>query len=182
LEGNYTKDTKELRINRQISSPEVRVIDPDGKQIGILTVNQAIIMAEQHGLDLVEVSPSANPPVCRILDYGKFKYQRSKKSQASKKKRVQSLVHVKEVKLRPMTEEHDFQFKLRHIKKFLTEGNKAKVSMVFRGREITHPELGREIFKRITEAVSDIGTIEQEPRMEGRNMIMLLTPKTKSSS
>jgi translation initiation factor IF-3 len=139
-------------------------------------------MAEQHGLDLVEISPSASPPVCRIMDYGKFKYQRSKKSQASKKKRVQSIVHLKEVKLRPMTDEHDFQFKLRHIMRFLSEGNKAKVSMIFRGREITHPELGKEVFKRITEAVIDMGTIEQEPRMEGRSMIMVITPKAKSGS
>jgi translation initiation factor IF-3 len=158
------------------------VIDPEGKQIGIFTVNQAITMAEQYGLDLVEISPSASPPVCRVMDYGKFKYQRSKKSHASKKKRVQSVVHVKEVKLRPMTEEHDFQFKLRHIKRFLTEGNKAKVSMIFRGREITHTELGVEVFKRITEAVVDMGTIEQEPRMEGRSMIMVISPKSKSGS
>jgi translation initiation factor IF-3 len=141
-------------------------------------------MAEQFGLDLVEVSPAASPPVCRVMDYGKFKYQRSKKSQASKKKRVQGIIHIKEVKIRPMTEEHDFQFKLRHIKRFLAEGNKAKVSMIFRGREITHPELGKELFKKITEEVADIGTIEQEPRMEGRNMIMILNPvhKPKSSS
>lgn len=158
------------------------MIDPEGKQIGIFTVNQAITMAEQYGLDLVEISPSASPPVCRVMDYGKFKYQRSKKSHASKKKRVQSVVHVKEVKLRPMTEEHDFQFKLRHIKRFLTEGNKAKVSMIFRGREITHTELGVEVFKRITEAVVDMGTIEQEPRMEGRSMIMVISPKSKSGS
>jgi translation initiation factor IF-3 len=139
-------------------------------------------MAEQHSLDLVEISPTASPPVCRIMDYGKFKYQRSKKSQASKKKRVQSIVHLKEVKLRPMTDEHDFQFKLRHIMRFLSEGNKAKVSMIFRGREITHPELGKEVFKRITEAVIDMGTIEQEPRMEGRSMIMVITPKAKGGS
>jgi translation initiation factor IF-3 len=139
-------------------------------------------MAEQHGLDLVEISPSADPPVCRIMDYGKFKYQRSKKFQASKKKRVQSIVHIKEVKLRPMTEEHDFQFKLRHIMRFLSEGNKAKVSMIFRGREITHPEIGKEVFKRITEAVGDMGTVEQEPRMEGRSMVMVISPKAKGGS
>jgi translation initiation factor IF-3 len=139
-------------------------------------------MAEQHSLDLVEISPSSSPPVCRVMDYGKFKYQRSKKFHASKKKRVQSVVHIKEVKLRPMTEEHDFQFKLRHIKRFLTEGNKAKVSLIFRGREITHPELGKEVFKRITEAIMDMGTIEQEPRMEGRSMIMVISPKSKSGS
>jgi len=124
----------------------------------------------------------ATPPVCRVMDYGKFKYQRSKKSQASKKKRVQSIVHIKEVKLRPMTDEHDFQFKLRHIKRFLGEGNKAKVSMIFRGREITHPELGKEVFRRITEEVVDFGAVEQEARMEGRNMIMVITPKAKSGS
>jgi len=147
-----------------------------------MSINQALVMAEQNGLDLVEISPSASPPVCRIMDYGKFKYQRSKKIQASKKKRIQSIVHIKEVKLRPMTEEHDFQFKLRHIMRFLTEGNKAKVSMIFRGREITHPELGKEVFKRITEAVAEMGTIEQEPRMEGRSMVMVIGPKTRSGS
>lgn len=147
-----------------------------------MNIKEALALAEQYGLDLVEISPTATPPVCKIMDYGKFKYQRSKKFQASKKKRNQSIFHVKEVKIRPMTEEHDFQFKLRHIIRFLTEGNKAKVSMIFRGREITHPELGKEVFKRITEAVADIGTIEQEPRMEGRSMVMIINPKIKSVS
>jgi len=153
----------------------VRVINADGSQRGIMPVKEALKIAEEQGLDLVEVAPNANPPVCRIMNYGKYKYQQSKRSQEARKH--QTVIHVKEVKVRPHTEEHDFQFKLRHVKRFLGEGHKVKISMLFRGREIVHPEFGREMFNRIIEENKDSVVIEQPPRMEGRNMVMILAPK-----
>lgn len=169
---------KELRVNQTITSKEVRVINLEGKQIGILTLPEALNIAREEGYDLVEVSPDASPPVCRIMDYGRFKYQQSKKLHQAKKKHVQSLTQIKEIKIRPQTEEHDFQFKMRHIKKFLSHGDKTKVSLIFRGREITHPELGKEILDRIIGEIKDIGVVEQPPKLEGKNMIMLLSPKS----
>jgi len=166
---------KEANINREIRAPEVRVIDADGKQVGVLPVREAIRLAEEQGLDLVEVAPGASPPVCRVMNYGKYKYQQSKRSQEAKKH--QTVIHVKEVKIRPRTEDHDFQFKLRHIKRFIEEGNKVKVSLLFRGREIAHPEFGREMLNRIQEETKDLAVVEQVPRMEGRMMVMILTPK-----
>jgi translation initiation factor IF-3 len=155
----------------------VRVIEPDGKQAGILPLAEALALAEEHELDLVEVSADASPPVCRIMDYGKYKYEQSKKSQATRKKRVQSIIHIKEVKVRPSTEEHDLRFKLAHIKRFLAQGDKAKVSMRFRGREITHAELGEQLLRRIAEEIKEEGVVEQSPKLEGRNMVMVIAPK-----
>lgn len=166
---------KEANINREIRAPEVRVIDADGKQVGVLPIKEAIRIAEEQGLDLVEVAPGASPPVCRVMNYGKYKYQQNKRSQEAKKH--QTVIHVKEVKIRPRTEDHDFQFKLRHIKRFIEEGNKVKVSLLFRGREIAHPEFGREMLTRIQEEIKDLVVIEQTPRMEGRMMVMILAPK-----
>ncbi len=165
---------RDVRINREIRAKEVRVIDPEGKQLGILPVFEALRMAVNFELDLVEVSPKSEPPVCRIMDYGKFKYQQSKKAHDAKKK--QAVVHIKEVKMRPKTEEHDFQFKLRHIERFLKEGNKIKITIVFRGRELAHPDLGRNMLNRITEESKDWGKVEQPPKFEGRNFIMILAP------
>lgn len=167
---------KDVNVNWQIRAPEVRVIGHDGKQIGILPLKEAMKLAEEQGLDLVEVAPQATPPVCRIMNYGKYKYQQSKKIQEAKKH--QTVIQVKEVKLRPRTEEHDLQFKLRHAKRFLSEGNKVKVSMLFRGREIAHPEMGKELLERIIAELKDLMVIEQAPRFEGRSMVMLLAPKT----
>jgi translation initiation factor IF-3 len=166
---------KEANVNWEIRSPEVRVIDADGKQVGILAVKEAIRLAEEQGLDLVEVAPGASPPVCRVMNYGKYKYQQNKRSQEAKKH--QTVIHVKEVKVRPRTEDHDYQFKLRHILRFLEEGNKVKVSLLFRGREIAHPEFGREMLARIQESVKEKAVVEQTPRMEGRIMVMILSPK-----
>ncbi len=166
---------KEANVNWEIRAPEVRVIDANGNQVGILAVKEAIRLAEEQGLDLVEVAPGAKPPVCRVMNYGKYKYQQNKRSQEAKKN--QTVIHVKEVKVRPRTEEHDFQFKLRHIKRFLEEGNKVKVSLLFRGREIAHPEFGREMLARIHEEIKEQVVIEQVPRMEGRIMVMILSPK-----
>ena len=154
----------------------MRVIDPEGKQLGILAVKEAIRIAEERGLDLVEVAPNSQPPVCRIMNYGKYKYQQSKRTQEARKH--QTVIHIKEVKVRPRTEEHDFQFKLRHVKRFLDEGNKVKISILFRGREIAHPEFGKEMLNRFVEEVKDIMVIEQFPRLEGRNMVMIMAPKS----
>jgi len=154
----------------------VRVIDPEGKQMGILAVKEAIRIAEERGLDLVEVAPNSQPPVCRIMNYGKYKYQQSKRTQEARKH--QTVIHIKEVKVRPRTEEHDFQFKLRHVKRFLDEGNKVKISILFRGREIAHPEFGKEMLNRFIEEAKDIMVIEQFPRLEGRNMVMIMAPKS----
>jgi translation initiation factor IF-3 len=163
-----------VRINRQIRVKEVRIIDPEGKQLGIMPIAEALRTAANYELDLVEVSPKSDPPVCRIMDYGKFKYQQQKKAHDAKKK--QAVVRIKEVKMRPKTEEHDFQFKLRHIEKFLKEGDKTKVTIVFRGRELAHPDLGRKMIHRIAEESKEWGRVEQEPKFEGRNFVMILAP------
>ena len=170
---------KDLRINDKILSREVRVINLEGEQLGIFPIAEALNIAREASRDLVEVSPTTSPPVCRIMDYGKFKYEQSKKTyQAKKKKHVPRVTHIKEIKVRPKTEEHDLQFKIRHIKKFLTQGDKAKITLIFRGREITHPERGHQVMNRIAEETEDVGIVENPAKLEGRNMIMLLAPKS----
>lgn len=149
-------------------------MDSAGEQLGVMPTVEALNVAEEAGLDLVEVSATANPPVCRIMDYGKFKYQQSKKARETKKK--QTTILVKEMKFRVKTEEHDFQFKVRNIRKFIKEGNKVKVLLMFRGREITHTELGRKKLNRVAEELKDDASLENMPKLEGRNMSMLLTP------
>jgi translation initiation factor IF-3 len=158
-----------------IRAREVRVIGQEGGQLGIMTVQDAIQFAEEQGLDLVEVAPEARPPVCRVMDYGKYKYQQSKRLQQAKKK--QKVISVKEIKLRPKTEEHDYQFKTQHVRRFLQDGHKTKVTVVFRGREMAHTELGRQMLDRVATDLQDIGAIEQTPRQEGRNMTMVLSPR-----
>ena len=153
------------------------MIGAESEQLGILQLQEALILAEGQHLDLVEVSPTAVPPVCRIMDFGKFKYQQSKKLQEAKKKQVQ--VQLKEVKLRPKTDEHDLQFKIKHVRRFLEEGNKAKITVVFRGREITHMELGQTALDKFVEELQDVALIEVRPKMEGRNMFIIVAPKTK---
>ena len=165
---------RDVRINREIRAREVRVIDPEGKQLGILPLVEALRLAANAELDLVEVSSKSEPPVCRIMDYGKFKYQQSKKAHDAKKK--QAVVHIKEVKMRPKTEEHDFQFKVKHIERFLKEGDKIKVTVVFRGRELAFPDHGRNMLNRVQELVKEWGKVEQNPKFEGRNFVMILTP------
>jgi len=169
-----TTIARDVRINREIRAREVRVIDPDGKQLGILPLHEALRTATTLELDLVEVSPKSEPPVCRIMDYGKFKYQQRKKEQEAKKKQV--VIHLKEVKMRPKTEEHDFQFKVRNMERFLKEGNKIKVTMVFRGREMAHTDIGRNLLNRVVNEIKEWGKVEQDPRFEGRNCVMILTP------
>ncbi|MCL6583547.1 MAG: translation initiation factor IF-3 [bacterium] len=168
------KDTK-VMVNRKIRAKEVRLISETGEQLGILSLDKAIEMAEERGLDLVEVAPAATPPVCKIMDYGKYKYQQHKRAQESKKH--QKVIHIKEIKLRPKTEEHDFQFKKEHVRKFLLDGNKVKVTVVFRGREMTHFEIGEELLNRMAKEVEGEGLIEQPPKKEGRNMTLLLVAK-----
>ena len=157
-----------------IRAAQVRLIDEEGGQLGIMDFNDALGRAEDSGLDLVEVAANAKPPVCRLMDYGKYKYLMSKKANEAKKK--QTIIHVKEIKLRSKTEEHDLQFKLKNIKKFLSAGDKVKVSMVFRGREITHTDLGMARLKRILEDVGELASVEQHPKLEGRSMTMVLAP------
>ncbi len=169
--------TEKTRINNEIRCPEVLLIDANGKQVGVMSPQEALKYAEEEGLDLVEVAPNANPPVCRIMDYGKFKYQQRKKAQESRKKKLHSITTIKEIKLRPRTEEHDLYFKLRNLKKFLANRNKIKISLQFRGREIAHIDLGEKMLARIVEEIKDIGIIEQGPKLEGRFMTMVIAPK-----
>jgi translation initiation factor IF-3 len=152
------------------------VVDPEGKQLGIMSREAALKLAAEYELDLVEVSAKSVPPVCRIMDYGKFRYQQSKKVQEARKK--QSYVQVKEVKVRPKTDEHDLQIKIRQMKDFLGKGHKVKVSLMFRGREISHPELAQRVISRITEGIQDVGNIEMEPRLEGRFVTMVVAPRS----
>jgi translation initiation factor IF-3 len=151
------------------------VIDENGQQVGIMTIGDALRMAESKELDLVEVSPMARPPVCRIMDYGKFKYEQAKKAQEARKK--QTVVSIKEVKMRPKTDAHDFDFKLKNVKRFLEEGAKTKITVVFRGREMAHPEFGRRMLDRVTDELKDVATVEQSPRMEGKTISMIVAPR-----
>ena len=151
------------------------MIDPDGNQLGVIPTQEALKAAMEFGLDLVEVSPNANPPVCKIMDYGKYKYELTKKQQEAKKK--QSSFQLKEIKIRPKTGDHDLQVKIGHIRKFLGKKDKVRVTVIFRGREITLSDRGRELLGQVAETVSDISTVEQFPKFEGRTMIMVLAPK-----
>ncbi|MEW6334795.1 MAG: translation initiation factor IF-3 [Thermodesulfobacteriota bacterium] len=166
---------KDLRINREIRAASVRVISVDGQQLGVISLTDALAEAVRAGMDLVEVSPTATPPVCRIMDYGKFRYQQSKKVQVSKKS--QTVIQVKEIRLRPKTEAHDLEVKLKHIKKFLEARNKVKISMMFRGREIAYTDIGRKIMEDLKNSLADECVVDQQPKLEGRNMIMIISPK-----
>jgi len=164
-----------VNANRNIRAKEVRVIDPDGNQLGILPIHQALAAAGDFDLDLVEVSPRATPPVCKIMDYGRYKYEQTKKQQEAKKK--QASFQLKEIKLRPKTDDHDLQTKLGHIKKFLGKKDKVKVTVMFRGREITLTDRGRELLDIVAQEAEEVGSIEQEAKFEGRTMTMVLAPK-----
>jgi translation initiation factor IF-3 len=155
--------------------PEVRVLLDDGTQLGILSRDEALKQAEERGLDLVEITARANPPVCRIMDYGKFKYQESKKQKVAK--RHASSMELKEIKFRPKTEAHDMEFKVKHVRRFLEEGNKCRLVIVFRGREIVHPNTGVNVLNRVVKATEDISAVEVRPALEGKRMIMILGPK-----
>ena len=168
---------KQLRVNEDITAQQVRLIGSDGQQLGIMATADAMKQAVGEGMDLVEISPNADPPVCRVLDYGKFRYQDSKRKAAAKKKQKQ--MQVKEVKFRPGTDIGDYEVKLRNLRKFLENGDKAKVTLRFRGREMAHQELGLELLKRVESDLVDYGSVEQYPKMEGRQMVMVISPKRK---
>jgi translation initiation factor IF-3 len=167
--------TKRVRRNDEIEAGEVRVIKSDGEQAGVMPIAQAIDLAKSMDLDLVEVSPNAEPPVCRIMDFGKYLFEQNKKAQHSKRKQKQ--VHVKEIKFRPGTDEGDYQVKLRKLMQFLEHGDKTKVTLRFRGREMAHQELGANLLARVREDLEEYGVVEQMPQMEGRQMIMVMAPK-----
>ena len=168
------------RVNRRIRIPQVRVINDDGEQLGVIPTSEALAMAEERGLDLVEVSPKARPPVCKIMDYGKYMYQLNKRAKEAKKR--QHVTVVKEVKMRPKIEPHDYDFKVRHAREFLAAGDKVKMTVIFRGRELAHKELGRRLMERAMEDLSDAANVEVAIRAEGRSMVMVLAPKPVTKS
>jgi translation initiation factor IF-3 len=162
-------------INEEIKAKEVRVIDPNGQQVGIFPIYKALEAAADYGLDLVEISPNASPPVCKIMDYGRYRYEQTKKQQEAKKK--QSTFQLKEIKIRPKTGDHDLNVKIGHIKKFLEKKDKVKVTVVFRGREITLAQIGKDLLSKIVEETSEFAVVEQSPKFEGRTIVMILSPK-----
>ncbi len=166
---------KELSINDEIRAREVRVVSDANEQLGIMSTREALRLAEEKELDLVEVAPNGKPPVCRIMNYGKFRYEQQKRDKEAKKK--QKVFQIKEVKLRPNIDEHDFYVKLKNAQRFLADGNKVKVTIMFRGREMSHPELGQEVLDRVAKELADTITREKPPKMEGRNMTMIVAPK-----
>ena len=162
------------KANERIRAPEVQVISSDGKNLGTLSTQEAINIAKQEGLDLIEISPNANPPVCKIIDIGKYKYDQQKKAHKAKKK--QKVMNLKEIKLRPVTEIHDYNFKIKNAQRFLTKGDKVKFTVQFRGREMQHTDLGYDLMKRITDDTASLGKIEVKPKFEGRQIIMIIYP------
>lgn len=164
-----------MRVNEEIRVREIRLVSETGEQLGIMHPKDAMKIAVSKGLDIVEVAPNAKPPVCKIMDHGKFKYEQSKREREARKK--QRIINVKEVKLRPNIEDHDFEVKTRNAIRFLEDGDKVKVTIMFRGREVSHPELGRDLLTRVAEVVKDLAVVEKNPKLEGRNMTMFLSPK-----
>lgn len=164
-----------MRINEEIRAREVRLVGENSEQLGIVPLREALAMAQERHLDLVEVSPTARPPVCRLMDYGKFKYEQAKRDREARKK--QKVVNIKEVKMRPSIEAHDFEVKARNAQRFLADGDKVKCTMIFRGREIVHSDLAQTTLNRLASLVSDVGVVERPPRVEGRTMVMILAPK-----
>jgi translation initiation factor IF-3 len=162
------------RVNDRIRASEIRLIGADGENVGVVTPERGLDLAEQAGLDLVEISPNATPPVCKIMDFGKFKYENQKRESEARKK--QKIIEVKEVKFRPNTDVHDYDVKMRNVMRFLENGDKVKVTLRFRGREMAHQNLGRELLQRVAEDVKEIGKVENMPKMEGRQMVMMIGP------
>ncbi|MGV3740533.1 MAG: translation initiation factor IF-3 [Gammaproteobacteria bacterium] len=179
MSASTKRDSDRARINEQINVPEVRLIDVDGNQAGIVSTREALRAAEESGCDLVEISPSAKPPVCRIMDYGKFLFEVSKKQAEARKKQKQ--IQVKELKFRPTTEDGDYQVKLRNLLRFLKHGDKVKITLRFRGREVAHQELGMKILERLQQDTAECAVIEQHPKREGRQLLMVLAPKKKQA-
>ncbi len=165
----------EVRVNERIRVPQVRVIGDDGAQVGVLPVREALALAQSKGLDLVEVSPTARPPVCRIMDYGKYKYEQNRRARVAKKKQHQ--MQLKEVKMRPKIDDHDYEFKLKHARQFLDDRDKVKVTVTFRGREMAHQELGYALIQKVIAALADVALVESPPRSEGRTLNAVMMPK-----
>lgn len=163
------------RVNREIDVRNIRLVGPEGEMIGVVSLREGLTMAEEAGLDLVEVSPNADPPVCKILDYGKFKYEAQKKKNEARKK--QKVIEVKEIKLRPAIDDNDYNVKMRNMRKFLEEGDKVKVTLRFRGRELAHQDLGMKVLERVRAELEDMAKVEQYPKMEGRQMVMVIAPR-----
>ncbi len=170
---------KPHRINGEIRVPEVRLIGVEGEQLGVVKTADALVLSEQHEVDLVEIAPNAEPPVCRLMDYGKFKYQEQKRQQEARSK--QKIIQVKEVKFRPGTDEGDYQVKLRNLRRFIEEGDKAKVTLRFRGREMAHQELGMRVLERVRDDLLELCQVEAMPKLEGRQMVMVLAPRKKAT-
>ena len=168
-----TKD-RGPRSNNRISSPDVQVIASDGENLGVISTNEAISMAKNQGLDLIEIAPNAKPPVCKIMDMGKYKYDAQKKANLAKKK--QKIISLKEIKMRPVTETHDYEFKVKNAKKFISKGDKVKFTIRFKGRELQHSHLGNELMGKIKEDMKDIGRVELQPKFDGKQMIMVIQP------
>lgn len=164
-----------VRINEKIRADQVRLIGPDGVQVGIMSLQEALNYADRLNLDLVEVAPMASPPVCKIMDYGKYRYEQEQKAKEARKR--QTTISIKEIKLRPKIDDHDFDTKKGHVERFLKKGDKVKLTIMFRGRELVHPHLGERLLRRMAEDLADIGEIESEPNLDGRNMVMMLAPK-----
>jgi translation initiation factor IF-3 len=163
------------RVNDRIRAQEIRLIGADGENIGVVTPSRAMMLAEEAGLDLVEISPNAEPPVCKIMDFGKFKYEQQKREAEARKK--QKIIEIKEIKFRPGTDDHDYDVKMRSVQKFLDEGDKVKITLRFRGREMAHQQLGMDLLNRVASDVAAKGKIESMPRLEGRQMVMMIAPK-----
>lgn len=172
--NSISKD-KEIQVNHDIRDREVRVIAPDGKQLGVMSTKDALRYAQEAQLDLVKISPNAKPPVCKIMDFGKYKYEQSKRDKEARKK--QKIINIKEIRMNPTIDEHDFQVRLKNAIKFLQDGDKVKVSIKFRGRQMTHTKLGEEVLNKFVEGVKGFGFAEKDPKMEGRNMVVVISPK-----
>jgi translation initiation factor IF-3 len=163
------------RVNGRIRAPEIRLIGADGENLGVVDPRKALMLAEEAGLDLVEISPNATPPVCKIMDFGKYKYETQKREAEARKK--QKIIEIKEIKFRPGTDKHDYDVKMRSVMKFLEEGDKVKITLRFRGREMAHQELGLDLLNRVADDVKDVAKIENMPKLEGRQMVMMIAPK-----
>jgi len=172
--NSISKD-KDPQVNHEIKAREVRVIGPDGKQLGIMPLKDALRQAQEAQLDLVKVASNAKPPVCKIMDFGKYKYEQSKREKEARKN--QKVINIKEIRMNPTIDEHDFQVRLKNALKFLKDGDKVKVSIKFRGRQMTHTKLGEEVLNKMAEHIKELGVVEKPPKMEGRNMVMILSPK-----
>ncbi|MGW0231794.1 translation initiation factor IF-3 [Actinopolymorpha singaporensis] len=169
----------ELRVNERIRVPEVRLVGPNGEQVGIVRIEDALRLAQEADLDLVEVAPTARPPVCKLMDFGKFKYETAQKARESRRNQAQTV--IKEMKLRPKIDPHDYDTKKGHVVRFLRQGDKVKITIMFRGREQSRPELGFRLLQRLAEDIADLGFVESQPRQDGRNMIMVVTPHKRKS-